>query len=87
MTDWTALAPGTTEEVDDDGTTVRVHHPKEGVFIIRRFFDGAWQNAVWIFPVSDVWSVSRKSDSLGIRADDLPSAIDKGVVLSREATR
>jgi hypothetical protein len=44
MTDWSTLPAGATEEVTNNGAEVQVHHPKDGVFVIHRFFDGARQD-------------------------------------------
>jgi hypothetical protein len=87
MTDWKTLPAGAIEEVDDNGVNVQVHHPKDGLFVIRRFFDGAWQDTVWVRQVGVGWGVSRALGVLGTPADDLPAAIAEGIIRSREAVR
>ena len=54
-------------------------------YVIKREFDGAWQNTVWIRPLGGLWSVSRRIDSAGTRADNLEMAVEGGVQCSREA--
>lgn len=87
MTDWNALSVGATEEVLDNGAKIRVHRAEDAVFIIRRYFDGAWQNTVWIREVGVGWGVSRELGVMGTPVDTLLSAIDEGVIRSREAIR
>jgi hypothetical protein len=85
MTEWNTLPVGATKEVDDNGAGVHVHHPKDGVFVIRRFFDGAWQNTVWVRQGDIGWGVSREVGTLGTPAEDLLAAITAGIIRSREA--
>jgi len=85
MTDWNALPVGATEEVLDNGGNVQVHRSEDTVFIVRRYFDGAWQNTVWIRKVGLAWGVSRELGVLGTPVDNLLSAVGEGVIRSREA--
>lgn len=87
MTDWNALPAGATEEVDDNGADVQVHRAKDDVFVIRRFFDGAWQDTVWVRRVGVGWGFSRAIGVLGTPADDLLAAIAEGIIRSRAAVR
>lgn len=87
MNDWTTLSIGASEEVDDDGSRVQVQHAKDRVFVIRRFFDGAWQDTAWVRQVGLGWGVSRELGSLGTPAEDLSAAVAEGIVLSRQAIR
>lgn len=87
MTDWNALTPGSIEQLDDNGAAVLVEHPKDGVFVIRRHFDGSWQDTVWVRQIGVGWGVSRELGAMGTIANDLVSAIEVGIVRSREALK
>lgn len=87
MTDWTALSIGASEEVDDEGSRVKVQRAKDGVYVIRRFFDGSWQDAAWVRQVDVGWGISRELGTFGTPAEDLSAAITEGIVRSREAIR
>lgn len=87
VTDWNAFAPGDEVDVDDDGSTAKVVYFKEGVVIVRRYFDGSWQDTVWIRQIGGDWGVARELGAMGTRAPDLLTAISNGIQRSREAIR
>lgn len=85
MNDWSALTPGDEATIIDDGIEVRVVHPKTGVYVVRRHFDGAWQDVAWVRSIGSAWGVARELDSLGTPAENLQAGIELGVLKSREA--
>lgn len=85
MTDWHALQPGDEITVMDSDDAAKILKVNDHVYVIKREFDGAWQDTVWIRPVGGAWGVARTSDSLGTPADSLEKAIDDGIHRSREA--
>lgn len=87
VTDWNTFAPGDEADVNDDGSTAKVVCPKKGVLIVRRFFDGSWQNTVWIRQIDGDWGVARELGAVGTRMPDLSAAVSEGILRSREALK
>lgn len=85
MTDWNAIAPGAYEELDDDGRRVRVEHRDETLFVVRRNFEGGWQQTAWVHKSGDGWRVSRQAHVVGDYKEELDAAIRMGIELSRPA--
>lgn len=85
MTEWSDLAVGDERLVDDDGGEAQVVREEPGLFVIRRHYEGAWQRTVWVRESNGAWSVAREAHVLGETVSDLDSAIQQGILRSREA--
>jgi hypothetical protein len=86
MTAWIEMPVGDVREVDDGGSTVQVVHQEDALFIVRRFYDGSWNDCVWVRggAWSD-WAVAREAHVAGRRIDGLDEAITEAIKRSREA--
>ncbi|WP_146079353.1 MULTISPECIES: hypothetical protein [unclassified Rathayibacter] len=87
MFDWFTIPHGKSIEVDREGRTIQVHHSNHDLFVVQRFFDGTWQDTVWVRRLGGSWRVSREPNSIGIHAPDLASAVEAGLARSGEALR
>jgi hypothetical protein len=75
---------GTWETVLDDDSSAQVHRADERVYVIKRHVDGGWMKRVWVSKAGTGWRISEQEHVISSRySDELESAINEGIILSR----